>query len=180
MRVRITAVTVAALLLGVVGVIAFTAAQPAEFIYAKFGVDMNADGLPDAMYDVWTDGMPGNSSEVIEVAPMPPEQQIRKVPGLTRFDNVRVRFPVGHLPAALADWHQRIVDGGFSAHDATLIITGQAGETLSTAKLLQTWPCAVRLAQTREGFRADVADEVEFAVEQCILLDGGPIIPARK
>ncbi len=180
MKLRMTVITVAVVVLGALGIVAFTAAQPVEFIYAKFGVDMNGDGSPDELYDVWTDGVPGGSSEIVEVTPMPPEQNVQKFPGLARFENVRIRFEPGHLPATLASWHQKISLGQQLPYDATLVITGLQGETLSTYRLLRAWPCAIRFAQTRVGFRADAAEEVELAVEQSMLVAAAPPNPGRK
>lgn len=164
MKVRVTIGVLAAVTIGGILLFGMTKAELIQAVHAKFGVDFNGDGDPDAMHDCWLLGSPQDSSEIIEEEP-PPGQPPVKRPGFHRFENVVLQFRTGQLPPEIASWHQEILRGRQRMHNSVLIILGTEEEEKSTFNFFECWPSALRrFRQARIGFRGSVVDEVEIVV----------------
>ncbi len=174
MKLRITFTVVTLVAIGGLLLFGMTKAELIGVVQAKFGVDFNNDGTADNFFDVFVESGLMESSEVVEVA-NPLGGLTLKEPGLIRFENLILQFPVGKLPPALSDWHQRILGGRFEVHNAVLIIVGKEEEEKATFNFFECWPSALRgMKQTRVGFRGKVVEEVEMVVRKCEMIVTAP------
>ena len=165
MKLRVTVVALTAVVIGCILLFGMTKAELIEAVQATYGVDFNGDGTPDTVHDCWLLGSPQDSSEVIEVRDDTKDEPGTKIPGLHRFGNIILHFPTGKIPPEIVGWHQNILKGRFTAHNAVLVILGTEEGEKSVFNLFECWPSAVRrFRQTRIGFRGAVVDEVEFVV----------------
>jgi phage tail-like protein len=64
---------------------------------------------------------------------------VRKLPGLTKYGNVTLKWGVTDSKA-LHDWHRQIVDGDIQRKNIAIVVLNEAGADVGRWEIVQAWP----------------------------------------
>ena len=64
---------------------------------------------------------------------------VRKLPGLTKFGNVTLKWGVTDS-TELHDWHRQIVDGDIKRRNLSIVVIDEAGQDKARFEILEAWP----------------------------------------
>jgi phage tail-like protein len=63
----------------------------------------------------------------------------RKLPGLTKFGNVTLKWGVTDSKA-LHDWHRQIVDGNVQRKNIAIVVLDESGQDKGRWEIVEAWP----------------------------------------
>ena len=68
---------------------------------------------------------------------------VRKLPGLTKFGNVTLKWGITDS-RALHDWNREIVDGNVTRKTVNVTVLKENGEDAARYEILEAWPCSYK------------------------------------
>jgi phage tail-like protein len=105
--------------------------------YGNFNFLVEIDGITRAAFqqcsgfDVTTD--------VIEHREGGDNLTPRKLPGMTKFSNITLKWGMTD-DHALYDWHRRIVDGEIERKNGSIVLLDRRGEEVARWNFVRAWP----------------------------------------
>jgi phage tail-like protein len=64
---------------------------------------------------------------------------VRKLPGLTKYGNVTLKWGVTDSKA-LYEWHRQIVDGNIQRKNIAIVVLNEAGQDTGRWEIVEAWP----------------------------------------
>ena len=102
------------------------------------------------------------TTEVIEYREGTEPSHVRKLPGLTKYGNVTLKWGITDS-MELHDWHRQIVDGDIQRRSVAIVIQDEQGQDRARFEVVEAWPCRYQ-ATSLEGKGRQVAIEM---IELC-------------
>jgi len=101
-------------------------------------------------------------TEVIEYREGNEPTHVRKLPGLTKYGNVTLKWGITDS-MDLHDWHRQIVNGDIQRRTVAVVIQDEQGQDRARFEVAEAWPCRYQ-ATGLHGTGNEVAIE---AIELC-------------
>jgi phage tail-like protein len=64
---------------------------------------------------------------------------VRKLPGLTKYGNVTLKWGVTDSKS-LYEWHRQIVDGNIQRKNIAIVVLNEAGQDAGRWEIVEAWP----------------------------------------
>ena len=65
---------------------------------------------------------------------------VRKLPGLTKYGNVTLKWGITTDSKQLYDWHRQIVDGDIQRKNVAIVVIDEAGQDTARWEIAEAWP----------------------------------------
>ncbi len=102
------------------------------------------------------------TTEVIEYREGSEPTHVRKMPGLTKYGNVTLKWGITDS-TELHDWHRQIVDGTIERKSVVVVIIDEEGQDKARFEIVEAWPCRYQVNDL-DGKGTDIAIEM---IELC-------------
>lgn len=65
---------------------------------------------------------------------------VRKLPGLTKYSNIQLKWGMIQDETELQDWHQNAVRGEIERKNGSIVLLGRTGEEAARWNFVRAWP----------------------------------------
>lgn len=69
----------------------------------------------------------------------PESTHVRKLPGLTKYGNVTLKWGITDS-TELYDWHRQIVDGDIQRKNVAIVVIDESGQDKGRWEIVEAWP----------------------------------------
>lgn len=105
--------------------------------YRNFRFRVEIDGIQQAGFTEVT-GFDA-TVDIVDYREGSDPTHVRKLPGLTKFGNVTLKWGITDS-TALYDWHRQIVDGDIVRKNMSIIMVGEGGADGARWNIVEAWP----------------------------------------
>lgn len=105
--------------------------------YGNYNFLVEIDGITRAAFQQ-VSGF-DSTVEVVEHREGGENTTVRKIPGLTKYSNIQLKWGISD-DRDLYDWHRSVIDGDFERKNGSIVLHDRRGQETARWNFVRAWP----------------------------------------